>query len=202
MKLCQYCFQEIAEDAYLCAACGRIVPWKTHYSPADCEPTFQPMRPFKRRLYRPLLLWLAVFVVFLLAPVLAAGQALQAQAEQRAARNRVPSQVMLSDVFIDKITYPDRVVVTGKVKNVSSRNLEGIMVAAAAINSLEQEIGTVGVVVEPRLLLPGEEAAFSLTIPVAVEQVLRVRVKVVSVKEQVEIKRSRKWTEIQVEWRS
>lgn len=198
MKLCQYCHQELAEDAYICAACGRIVPWKTHYSPFDREPTYPPIRPFKRRLYRPLLLWFAAFIVFLLVPVLAAGQSLQAQAEQRSAQNRAQAQVALSGVFIDQVSYPDRVVVTGKVKNISSRNLEGVMVAATAINSLDQEIGTVGVAVEPHLLLPGEEAAFSLTIPVMVEQVLRVRVKVVRVREQVEIRRIRKWSEVEL----
>lgn len=194
MKLCQYCHQELAEDAYICAVCGRIVQWMTHYSPTDTEPTYPPMHPFKRRLVRPLLLWFAAFIIFLLVPVLAAGQSLQAQAEQRSAQNRAPTQVALSGVFIDKLSYPDRVVVRGTVKNVSKRNLEGVMVAATVINSLDQEIGTVGVAVEQRLLLPGEEAAFSLTIPVAVEQALRVRVKVVRVREQVEIRRIRKWS--------
>jgi len=67
MKTCSFCGSELSEDAIICKVCARIVPYKTHYSPADVAPpelSIPDEGKLKSAIHRPTFLNLVVFLVF------------------------------------------------------------------------------------------------------------------------------------------
>ena len=80
-------------------------------------------------------------------------------------------------------------VVKGKVKNISSRNLDGVIIRAYALNTLAENIRTEYIYVIPDILLPGTTSEFSIYIPCKVDLVHKVKVEIFKAREQIEIKK-------------
>ena len=111
-------------------------------------------------------------------------------------QNGWSTRLAFSDVFIDRFSFDDQVVVTGKIRNISNRNLEGVVVRAYVLNVVSQQIGEEYLFIQPDILLPEAGSEFSIRIPCKVNLVHKVRVEIYDAREQIEIKRPIKLSEV------
>lgn len=189
MRCCSSCATQVEEEAVICRSCGKVVPYLTHYSPADKDPLFPPMQQLERRVQiSSFILHLGIVVVILVSIVLAAQQGLARLNRQQTSQTRWLNRVELSNVSIDKFAYENFIVVKGNLTNISGRNLDRVIIQAYALNAVDQRIGKDFRYVKPDILLPGETSPFVIFIPCDVEMVNNVKVEIYRAREQLEFK--------------
>lgn len=189
MRCCSYCATQVEEEAIICRSCGKVVPFLTHYSPADTELLFTPINDSQNKVKGfDNLLRLCVVLLILLSMVLFADQGFKRLDRQQTSQSRWLSRVALSEVSIDKFSYQNFIVVKGKVTNISSRNLDGVIVQAYALNVIKQRIGKDFQFIKPDILLPGETSTFVIYIPCDIKMVSTVKVEIFKAREQLEFR--------------
>jgi hypothetical protein len=198
MKTCSFCGSELSEDAIICKVCARIVPYKTHYSPADVVPPELSIPDNKRikRVIHANLFKFGVFLVFFICLVWLANLGMAALSDNHIQHNNWSSKLALSAITIDRFSSDTEITVTGKVANIAGRNMQNVVIRAYALNTLSQQVGEAYFEVEPGVLLPDSAADFLITIPVDMDLVHRVKVEIFDAQVQPEIIRPIKWSRV------
>lgn len=198
MTTCSYCGSELSEGAIICKVCARVVPHKTHYSPADIASPelFIPDNKRIKRVIHADLFKFGVFLIFFASLVWLANLGMDALRENRIQHNHWSSKLALSAVTIDRFTSNTAVTVKGQVTNIAGRNMQNVVIRAYALNAVSQQVGEAFFEVAPDVLLPDAEVDFIITIPVDVDLVRRVKVEIYEAQVQPEIIRPIKWSRV------
>lgn len=196
---CVRCGNELLEDAIICRICARVVPYKTHFSPADLNESnvevgteftqHRHLRAGMPEIYRAGLT-LLIFLVF----VLLTNYGFNCLQKQNIIQNVWSSSLAFSDVFIDRFSADDQVMVNGRLSNVSDVNMQGVIIRVYALNVVNQKIGEEYYIIEPDILIPGSVVEFSITVLSETRLVQRVKVEIYDAQVQPEVLRQTLWS--------
>lgn len=191
MMQCAGCGNELQEGAIICRFCTRVVQFKTHFSPNDIDIPLIPVSPISKlhSIIRSDLFKPGIYLLVFCCLVLLANLGLASLERRQVIRNPWYTKIAFSQVSIDTLTQSDRVVISGRVTNLTNRNLQEVVVHAYVLNTLSQSIGEVYFQVDPEIVLPGSGSDFSISIPCHMDLVHRVKIEVFDAREQPEIKR-------------
>ena len=196
MMRCSHCGNELQEGAIICTFCGRVVQYRTHFSTAEIEPPLLPgsqLREEETTRHSDLYRLAAFFLISLLIAYLVM-LGISSPDTKSVVRNQWSTRITISKVLIDRYSYEDRVVVSGRITNVGDRNMQGVIIHAYVMNAVSQQIGEVYYSVAPEIMLPDAGAEFTVSIPCRVDLVRQVKVEIFDAQEQPEIIRPKKWS--------
>lgn len=198
MTTCSYCGSELSEGAIICKVCARVVPLKTHFSPAETAPPvyITPPRGGLKKAIQADIFKLGVFLIIFLCLVWLANLGVGALNRKSVQQNNYSSKLAFSGISIDRFSSGTEITVTGKVSNIAGRNMQNVVIRAYALNAVSQQVGEAFFEVAPDVLLPDAEVDFVITIPVDVDLVRRVKVEIYEAQVQPEIIRPIKWSRV------
>jgi hypothetical protein len=199
MLHCPGCGKELQENAVICGECAHLVQYKTHYSPSEnidagFEEYPEQTRPknfISRHIEK---IKAAILLLILLLGVVSANVEYSRLQQQHIIQNRWSSSLVLSNIWMDRSSRDDQVIVKGRITNITDRNMQGVVVRAFVLNVVSQSIGEELFQVEPDIILPGESAGFEIRIRCETDLVHQVKIEIFYAEEQREILRPILWS--------
>ena len=192
---CKCCGSELLDDAIICSYCAKVVQYKTHFSPTESEPLVLEIHSATRcRTLQPETIKAGVILIVLILLVLVSNLGFNRQQKNRIIHTKWSDKIAVSNVYIDRFTADDHVTVTGKLSNISDRNMQRVIIRAYAIDVVAQQIGEEYFSIEPKILLPGQDVEFQILIKCKTSIVHRVKLEIYNAEVQPEIIRPIKWS--------